>query len=161
MDVLLCKIKLKVFDACGLKFDNFFEEKESKEYKASQFTLESRIIKYRTAKKTPKKIGQFVTFYKRNLRGVIEPFYEEDTVDFYFVSVENQEQLGFFMFPKSELIKRGIISTKLREGKRAFRVYSLWDLPTSKQAMATQKWQSNYFYEVTRVVDKSKLVKMF
>lgn len=119
---------------------------ESKDYEACSFSIDGEHLICRTSKQTPKKVGQFVTFWKRNKTGIIEPYKDADSVDFYVIVTE--EKNGLFLFPKSILIKKGIISTSRREGKRGFRVYSIWDKPTSKQALKTQQWQTNYFHPI-------------
>jgi hypothetical protein len=43
---------------------------------------------------------------------------------------------------------KGIVSYKKNEGKRGFRVYPPWSLPTNKTAQSTQKWQLEYFLEI-------------
>jgi hypothetical protein len=129
----LIKIKNKIYDKCELHILDFKNEPESLEYGACRFELNGLKIICRNAKVTPKKIGQFVTFWKRNGNGPIEPFYETDRIDFYVVNVRNENQCGQFVFPKSVLINKGIISTDKKEGKLAFRVYSSWDITKNKQ----------------------------
>lgn len=128
-----------------MKITNFTLEKESKEYKACSYIKDGNYIIERTAKITPKKIGQFVTCWKRNTEGVTEPYKDSDNFNFFIIKVLNKENSGEFKFPKSALIKHGIVSTKKKDGKRGFRVYPIWDTPTSKQALKTQQWQLNYF----------------
>ncbi|ANW97107.1 MepB family protein [Wenyingzhuangia fucanilytica] len=161
MEVLLNEITLKSNDGVDLKPIDFVLEKESKEYKACRFLLNGKRIISRTSKITPKKKGQFVTFYKRNNSGVIEPFFENDSFDFFLVNAKLSNQLGVFVFPKSVLIHKGIISTKTKEGKRAFRVYSPWDVVDTKQALATQKWQFAYFYDLKNILDQNRFAKLF
>ncbi len=157
----LIKIKQEVYDKCGLRISDFIPEQESKEYDACQFDLNGRKVISRTAKITPKKSGQFVTFWKRHGNGPIEPFRETDSFDFYSVQLQKDDKLGQFIFPKSILIKKGIVSTNRKEGKRAFRVYPSWDRPTSAQAERTQKWQLNYFYEVNDSTDLAKVMELY
>jgi len=64
------------------------------------------------------------------------------------VFVRNDSHFGVFVFSRSVLISQGIISTEKKEGKRAFRVYPPWDIPTSQQAAKSQKWQLEYFLEI-------------
>ena len=59
------------------------------------------------------------------------------------------------------LIKRGIISTNKKDGKRAFRVYPKWDFPKNRQAEKTQKWQLENFYEVDNSTDLNKVVELY
>ncbi|MFT5889959.1 MAG: hypothetical protein ACI9Y7_000047 [Dokdonia sp.] len=161
MDDNLNQIKTDVYDICGLEISDFKLEPESKEYDACRFTLNRRNVISRNAKITPKKVGQFVTFWKRNGNGPIEPFNETDLIDFYVVNVRTKNDFGQFVFPKSILIKKGIISIEKKEGKRAFRVYPKWDITKSKQAERTQKWQLDYFYEINSSTDLEKVFKLY
>ncbi|AZQ64623.1 MepB family protein [Flammeovirga pectinis] len=128
-------------------FNKFTIDKESAEYNGCSFFIDDKKIIYRDSKITPKKIGQFVTFWKRDSEGITTPFHEEDTFDFYIINAQSENQLGQFIFPKDILIKKGIISTNQKDGKRGFRVYPEWDMPTSKQAITTQIWQADFFYQ--------------
>lgn len=145
-DLLL--IQRHIFDSCGLEYSTPQKEAESAEYDAYYFKVNGLAIRYRKAKITPTKIGQFVTFWKREDDGPIQPYGIEDKVDFLLVSVRKSKNFGVFVFSRAILISQGIISTKKNEGKRAFRVYPPWDIPTSQQALKTQKWQQEYFWEV-------------
>lgn len=161
MDRNLNRIKTEIYDKCALEISDFRPETESKEYDASRFLLNGRNIISRNAKITPKKAGQFVTFWKRGEDGPIEPFEETDQIDFYVVSVRAENKFGQFVFPKSVLIKKGIISTATKEGKRAFRVYPGWDTVNNKQAQQNQKWQLSYFYEIAETTDFKKVIDLF
>ncbi len=161
MDNNLNQIKTEVYDKCSLEISDFKIESESKEYYACRFRLNGLNILSRNAKITPKKVGQFVTFWKRNGNGPIEPFSKKDYIDFYIVNVRVENEFGQFVFPKSLLIKKGIISTENKEGKRGFRVYSKWDIAKNKQAEQTQKWQLNYFYVINSSTDLKEVVKLY
>lgn len=154
-------IKTKIYDKCELKISDFKMETESKEYDACRFKLNGLSIISRNAKITPKKVGQFVTFWKRSRNGPIEPLNETDRIDFYVVNVRTKSHFGQFVFPKAVLIKKGIISTEKKEGKRGFRVYPIWDKTKNKQAEKTQKWQLNYFYEISATTDFKKVNKLY
>jgi hypothetical protein len=56
--------------------------------------------------------------------------------------------LGQFIFPKTVLANKGIISKNGISGKRGIRVYPPWDVPNNKQAEKTQRWQLNYFLTI-------------
>jgi len=137
----------------GLNITDFITEPDGKQYNACQFKIDGRLVICRTAKITPKKIGQFVSFWKRNSMGKIRPFSEEDDFNFYFVYVNKDGRTGRFFFPKSILIAHGIVSTLSKDGKRGFRVYPIWDTTTTKQAKKTQQWQLKYFYETQQTAD--------
>lgn len=161
MHANLTQIKTKVYDKCVLEISDFKLEAESKEYYACRFKINGGKIICRNAKITPKKTGQFVTFWKRNRNGSIEPFHESDRIDFYVVNVWTETEFGQFVFPKGVLIKKGIISTERKEGKRAFRVYPNWDIPGNKQAERTQKWQLDYFYKINDSTDFNKVTELY
>lgn len=136
----------RVYEKSAFQIKDYVKEVESLEYSACHFKLNGSSCICRHAKLTPKKVGLFVTFWKRRDNGPIEPFNTGDDFDFFIVNVHSGERFGQFVFPKSELIKQGIISTDLKEGKRAFRVYPPWENVNNKQAEKTQKWQTPFFY---------------
>lgn len=131
-----------------LKISELTSDAECEEYEGYNFRLENKNVKYRKAKITPKKIGQFVTLWKRNMAGQTEPFDVEDDFDFYIIAVEKDERFGIFVFPKWVLGERQILSTSTKEGKRGFRLYAEWDKPENKQAVKTKAWQCLYFIEL-------------
>jgi hypothetical protein len=129
----------------GFNMSDFNLEKEGQEYQACSFSLNDILLHSRLSKITPKKNGQFVTFWRRNKNGITEPFNEQDNFDYLVINIKFNDTIGQFVFPKSILIKKGVISTLKKEGKRGFRVYPIWDTPQSKQAKKTQDWQLNFF----------------
>jgi hypothetical protein len=145
----LIAIQKILFDNCNFEITQTILEAESSEYGACSFTLNNLNIRFRTAKITPTKIGQFVTLWKRINQGPIQPFDSTDPIDLFIVSTREDNHFGLFIFPKSILITKEIVSDK-KEGKRAIRVYSPWDITTSKQAKKTQKWQLDYFLEIPK-----------
>jgi hypothetical protein len=137
-----------VYEPCNFTCSSIKPEAESKEYKACSFSLNGNKIIYRASKITPTKAGQFVTIWKRDDEGVTRPYNEKDDFDFVIISCRKDNDMGQFVFPKSVLVKQGIISSQHKSGKRGIRVYPLWDTTTSKQALETQKWQINYFVHI-------------
>ena len=126
--------------------ENLLFEKESKDYNAAQFRVNNHRILFRTAKITPKKIGQFVTLWKRSNNGPIQPFDMTDPFDFIVVEIISDRGKGYFIFPKNILCEKAIFSTNNKEGKRAMRVYAPWDKTDNAQAKKTQAWQIKYFF---------------
>lgn len=151
------------YEPSGLMGDHFAIEGESAEYGASEFKMNHRNIKFRVAKITPTKIGQFVTIWKRIGSGPIQPFDMADPFDLVVISVRTPEHFGQFVFPKLVLYEKGIVSKDGRGGKRAIRVYPPWDRTDNKQASKTQKWQLPYFFEIllNGQVDVSRIQKLF
>lgn len=140
--------KKSLYEPCGFNCTEPILELESAEYGACDFKLDDLNIKYRIAKITPTKTGQFVTLWKRNKQGIIEPFRLDDEIDFFIISTRKGNHFGQFIFPKAVLYEKGVISDERKEGKRAIRVYPPWDDANSKQAQKTQQWQLMYFLEI-------------
>lgn len=138
-------VKEQIYDRCGFICTNPFTHAESTEYAACSFELNNKKIQHRLSKITPTKIGQFVTIWKRNADGITAPYDLSDAIDFIIITSRQDQQLGQFIFPVSVLAEKGIVSKNGKSGKRGIRVYPPWDKPESKQALATQKWQSKFF----------------
>jgi hypothetical protein len=141
--------KQLIYDACGYNCSHLSNEPESREYSACTFTLNNLAIKFRAAKITPTKIGQFVTLWKRDDNGITKSHDDSDPIDLFVINTRKGDLFGQFVFTKDVLIKHGILSISLKEGKRGFRVYPPWDTADNKQARKTQKWQLDFFLEVT------------
>lgn len=161
MNLELTEIKNKVYDRNALQLSKFVSETEGKEYEACRFELNGLRIICRNAKITPKKVGQFVTFWKRNKDGITEPLNISDRFDFYVINVRKGQMHGQFVLPKSVLIEKGIVSTSKKGGKRGFRVYPPWDSLTNKQAERTQKWQLDYFYAIDSTTDFKRVNDLY
>ena len=155
------EVKTKIYDCCSLDMSEVENELEGTEYDACKFELNGMKIICRSSKITPKKVGQFVTLWKRNIKGITEPYAETDPIDFYVINVRAENSFGQFVFPKSELINKGIIATEKTDGKRGFRVYAKWDEAQNKQAKKTQKWQLNYFYEIGSTTDFKRVNELY
>lgn len=156
-------IRKEIFEANGFEYSQASLEAESAEYSACSFTLEGRLIKYRLAKITPTKNGQFVTIWKRSFNGPIQPYDSSDEIDFVLIAVKKEGHFGLFLFPKEALIKHGVFSVNHKGGKRAIRVYPSWDKVTSKQAEKTQRWQLDFFLDISKnkSIDSTKFKSLF
>jgi hypothetical protein len=141
-------VKELLYDKCNLRLTSINICSESIEYSACSFYLEGKKIEYRASKITPTKTGQFVTIWKRNKNGVTKPFDIFDDLDFIVITSISGKRIGQFIFPKSILAEKGIITQNNKDGKRGIRVYPIWDKATNKQAEKTQNWQINYFVEI-------------
>lgn len=158
----LILIRKILFDNCSFEITQPVPEAESAEYGACAFTLNNLNIRFRTAKITPTKTGQFVTLWKRINQGPIQPFDSTDPIDLFVVSVRKDNHFGLFIFPKSVFIAKEIVSAK-KEGKRAIRVYPSWDITSSRQAQKTQNWQLDYFLEasINQSIDLDRAKSLF
>ncbi|NHZ40693.1 MepB family protein [Massilia aquatica] len=135
----------QAYDAHGLAWSVPRHEAESADYAAAVFEVAGLRVRFRVAKITPTKVGQFVTLWKRIGAGPIQPFDDSDPVDLFVVSTRDGERLGQFVFPTALLGARDVVARGGQGGKRAIRVYPPWVVTTSKQAQATQRWQRPYF----------------
>lgn len=149
------------YEPSGLICKNVVKEKESEEYGACTFELNNHHILFRVGKITPTKIGQFVTLWKRIGNGPIIPYDMADPVDLFVVSVRDAQHFGQFVFPKTVLHEKGVISKNGKGGKRAMRIYPPWDMPDNQQAKKTQAWQRIYFFEIGQNSDIARIRKLF
>jgi hypothetical protein len=138
----------RIYDVSGFDCTQPEMELESAEYAAYAFKVNSRAVRFRVAKITPTKTGQFVTLWKRIGKGPIQPYDVSDSVDFFVIHTRKDDRCGQFIFPKSVLAQKNIFSMDGQGGKRAMRVYPPWDTNLNRQAQKTQDWQVTYFLEI-------------
>ncbi|MER6445012.1 MepB domain containing protein [Streptomyces venezuelae] len=141
----LVAAKALVYDPCGFTCSLPVPEAEGAAYAAHAFTLDGRAVRFRAAKTTPTKAGQFVTVWKRSPAGPIMPFDAADPVDLFVISTRDGDHFGQFVLPLEALRRHGVVSTDGSGGKRAFRVYPPWVATTNRQAGNAQQWQVEHF----------------
>ena len=146
----LLEAQHRVYNPLGFICSQPVMESESSEYGAYSFELNGFSIRFRVAKITPTKIGQFVTLWKRFEKGPIQPYDDSDPVDFFVINTRTADRCGQFIFPKSILCQQGVFAINDIGGKRAIRVYPPWDIAVNRQAQKTQKWQIDYFLETSK-----------
>ncbi|NEA52676.1 MepB family protein [Streptomyces sp. SID13666] len=144
----LLAAKTRVYDVNGFVCSRPVPEPESADYGAHEFTLDGASVRFRVARTTPTKIGQFVTVWKRSPEGPIQPFDSTDAVDLLVVSSREDQHFGQFVFPRDVLCERDVVSRNGVGGKRAFRVYPPWATAVNRQARASQAWQLRYFLRI-------------
>lgn len=161
--MLLKHFATAVYSAYNWQIENYEAEKEGKAYAACRFKLADKVMICRQAKITPKKVGCFVTFWKRDTNGNTSPICKDDIFDFYVVNVQEGKRVGQFVFPKAVLLKMGYIKSLTSTGKRGFRVYAPWldEVKLNAQARKTRKWQMDYFYELTNDFDLQLVKKLY
>ncbi len=155
-----------------LHVDGMQEEEEGEEYAAHAFSLNHQTkALFRVAKTTPKKIGQFVTLWKRPFPNLPSSapgnkpaaIHVEDGIEFVVVMVQDKTQQGYFIFNAASLLANGIMARKAERGKTAFRVYPPWSKVEAKDAIKTQRWQVRYFLPVNEngYADPAHVHKLF
>ena len=153
-----------VYEPCNVTFTSKPKsEAESQEYGGFEFAINNIRVKFRVAKSTPTKVGQFVTLWKRMDKGPIMPYDKIDPFDVYVVCVKEGRNVGQFVFPKQVLVARGILSKTGKGGKRAIRVYSPWVKTESLQASNTKKWQTQFFinFSDSKIIDLLTARKLY
>lgn len=159
-DGILVTVNEKLYVPAGWNLEAVSPESQNAEYGAGVFRLRGAAnttvsVRFRAAKTTPTKIGQFVVFWEKDAANQNQAFAYEKAPDLLVVHVFHPitGESGQFIFPKDVLLKHGVWSTDKAKGKMAMRVYPDWDEPASKQAIATQKWQRPYFAKVDLLND--------
>lgn len=153
-----------IYEPKQLTVESVQEEKQNSEYGAGVFKLSSKTIRFRVAKITPTKIGQFVAFWEKDSTNKNRPFLFEESPDLLVITTfKNNNEFGQFVFPKEILVKRDILRSNSTKGKMAIRVYPSWDKPTSKQAINTQKWQLSYFVDMSdfNQASRDKVIELY
>ncbi|MDD2878808.1 MAG: MepB family protein [Rhodoferax sp.] len=148
---------------CGFTLSALAAEPESADYGACALVLNGLRIRFRVAKTTPTKTGQFVTLWKRVGGGPIQPFELSDPVDTFVVSTRSGPNFGQFVFPKAVLAAKDVVAKSGQGDKRAIRVYPPWASATSRQAHNTQTWQAAYFIDLSagKLVDLARVQALF
>ncbi|WP_030856782.1 MepB family protein [Streptomyces sp. NRRL F-2747] len=159
----LLAAKTRVYDPCGFTCSQPVPEAEGGAYAAHAFTLDGRAVRFRVAKTTPTKAGQFVTVWMRSPQGPIRPFDTADGVDLFVIAGHDDHGCGQFVFPVDALRRHGVVSVDGAGGKRGFRVYPPWVATTSRQADRTQAWQVEHFLHLPQdgPVDLARAVELY
>jgi hypothetical protein len=153
-----------VYTPTGFRCSQPIKEAESAEYGACTFQLNKFSIRFRVAKTTPTKAGQFVTLWKRIASGTIQPYDINDAIDFFVICTRTDNHFGQFVFSKHILHKHDVISDLEGDGgKRAIRVYPPWEKSLNRQAQKTQNWQKEYFLNIPKgqPIDCKRVRKLY
>ncbi|MYT21449.1 MepB domain containing protein [Streptomyces sp. SID7760] len=141
----LLAAKSGVYDPCGFGCSQPVPEAEGGGYAAHAFTVEGRSVRFRAARTTPTKAGQFVTVWVRSPQGPIRPFDTADGVELFVISCHDDHGFGQFVFPLEALRRHGVVSADGAGGKRGFRVYPPWVATANRQAERARAWQVEHF----------------
>lgn len=96
----LLAAKALLYDPCGFVCSRPVPEEESTAYAAHSFAVDGLAVRFRVAKVTPTKVGQFVTVWKRAPGGgPIAPFDAADAVDLFVISARDEGVSGSSSFP--------------------------------------------------------------
>lgn len=137
---------IKYLNTLGSDVSVIEKEKQNAAYFGCVAQVDSKLHRIRVAKITPKKLGQFVAIWEKDESGCNVAFKSEISPNYLTIFCFDGINKGIFIFPKSLLEEKGIYQSLEKKGKMAFRVYPSWDIPSSKKALETQKWQLDFFH---------------
>lgn len=150
-------LKSQIYLPNGFKVEDLVEEGQNADYYGCKFKLNGRLVRFRVAKITPNKLGQFVSFWEKDNENKNIAYDYEQSPDLVIVTCFTSEKLGQFVFTKDILLKKKILKNGEDKGKMGIRVYPSWDVATSPQAKNTQKWQLEYFVDLSDLNEKTIL----
>ncbi|MEB3767497.1 MepB family protein [Acinetobacter sp. MD2] len=131
-------------------------------YAGLSFVYAGQKYLFRQVKITPTKLGGFVTLWTRDQPNLaIRPFNEQDGIDGVIIANANQTDTGYFFFDRATLVQHQVFTQNGIEGKRALRLYEPWLSLTAKQAIHSQKWQSEHFIALSETNGLNKAQSFF
>lgn len=140
---------------------NYLDEPQNKDYQGFTFNIGNYSFRHRQGKKTPVKQGYFVAFWKKDSQNKNQAYSIEESPDFQVVTIIDGENQGLFLFPKSVFVQQKILRTTYLKGKMAARFYPTWETELNKTAEKTQKWQQEYFIDLSKEkIDFQKLRRL-
>ena len=143
----LLAAKAFVFDPGGFVCSQPVAEAESADYGAFGFALDGQAVRFRAAKITPTKVGQFVTVWKRSGGGPIRPLTPRTAS----TSSSSAFATGSTSDSSSSRERSSANGTSCRGTVRAGNgrsAYPPWVTTTNRRARSTQAWQVNYFLQI-------------
>lgn len=141
--------------------ENLKKENQNKEYDGCTFSIQNYTFRSRLAKKTPKKKGYFVVFWKKGSENKNQAYSDDEMPDKLIITVIDKERKGQFIFPKTVLFKKGILRNENYNGKMAMRVYPSWETDLNNNAMKTQQWQKEYFIDMSEGMDAQQVFSLY
>lgn len=109
-----------LYEPNNLTIKNIQEETQNSDYGAGIFQLNSKSIRFRVAKITPTKIGQFVSFWEKDEANKNQAFTYDNSTDLLVINTFNDNgDFGQFVFPKEILLQQNILRTSSTKGKMA------------------------------------------
>ena len=136
-------------------------ETQNSDYEGFTCNIDNKIFRSRRAKSTPIKKGYFVAFWEKDSKNLNSAYKSSENVHKLIITIFDTEKKGQFVFPQDILIEKGILKNAKDKGKMAMRIYPNWCVNLNVSATKTQKWQSNYFIDLTKDIDKNLLTKLY
>lgn len=97
----LAYINELLYEPNNLTIKDIHEETQNSDYGAGLFQLNSKSVRFRVAKITPNKIGQFVSFWEKDETNKNQAFSYDNATDLLVINTFNDNgDFGQFVFPK-------------------------------------------------------------
>ena len=77
------------------------------------------------------------------------------------ITIIDENRKGQFIFPREVLLNKNILESENNKGKMAMRVYPDRETELKKTAEQIQKWQSDYFIDLTNEINEVRLKKLY
>ncbi|MGX6970109.1 MepB family protein [Vagococcus bubulae] len=123
-------------------------ERQNADYEGMFFYHCSISYRSRLAKKTPSKLGYFVSFWEKDTSNNNQPYSFSKAPDNTLIWVIDDNKKGLFTFPKEILLQKTILQTASKKGKMGIRVYPDWEVNLNNTAKKTQEWQTHFFQRI-------------
>lgn len=136
-------------------------EDQNKDYEGMLIQIENNMYRSRLAKVTPKKSGYFVVFWEKDENDKNQPYRYADSPDKIIITIIDNDLRGQFIFPKSKLLEKGILTDETSKGKMGIRVYPSWVKGLNKTAAQTQKWQQHFFVDLSKDRERERLEELY
>lgn len=151
----------ELFSGTDYEITNIVKEPQNKEYEGITFKINENKYRSRLAKQTPMKDGYFVVFWEKDINQCNQAYAYSESPDKIIISIIDKNLKGQFIFPKSLLLKKGILRTVDSKGKMAIRVYPSWERSLNNAAKKTQAWQAPYFMNMSNEIVKRRLTELY
>lgn len=145
----------KINQLNNIKYETYNSEYESVCFQINDISYRSRL-----AKKTPNKKGYFVVFWTKDDNNKNRPFTYEECPDKLIIVIIDGQHKGLFIFPKSTLKAKKLLQDENSKGKMALRVYPIWENELNQTAKKAQKWQTDYFIDLSHQTDQQLLKQL-
>lgn len=100
-------------------------------------------------------------FWEKDENNKNQSYSFSESPDKVIISIIDNDLKGQFIFPKSKLLEKGILSNETIKGKMAIRVYPSWERGLNNTAAQTQMWQQNFFINLSNNLDQERLEDLY
>lgn len=133
----------------GMTVKYRYKEPQMEKYEGFYFKMFDISFRNRLAKKTPVRKGYSVSLYERDENDKKQAFDMDSSSDITLINIVDGMHQGQFLFPKTVLLKHGILRKSGVKGKMTLRVYPSWETGLNAAALKELEWQTDYFVDLS------------